>query len=199
MYEKVYKLGITENHLRVLGFFTRGFDRSSYIREIRREMGISPRTAQLVLEALEKKGVLESETKGKIRVYRIRKNETAKNYLILVEEYKKIVFLESNPLIREIIEKTKPCMKGIVLVFGSYPKGTAKKDSDLDMFVAGEYDRAEVKSISKKYGVKINVKRYPRNQFIKGLKTDHLIKEILLNHVVISGIEEFIEIVMKYG
>ena len=61
------KINITENHLQVLLLFTDGFDREYYIREVERLLKISPRTAQLILEDLEAKGILEPKTRGKIK------------------------------------------------------------------------------------------------------------------------------------
>ncbi len=67
MYEKI---NITENHLNILSLFTRGFDSAYYIREVEKILKISHRTAQLILEDLEKKAVLGSKTRGKIRTLR---------------------------------------------------------------------------------------------------------------------------------
>lgn len=197
MYEKVNKLGITENHVQVLTLFTNGFDREYYIREVQKLLNVSPRTAQLVLEDLEGKTVLESQTRGKIKVYRLRKSMMAREYLILAEEYKRISFLEKNNLIREIVEKIIPHIKGIAVVFGSYAKGIQKEDSDVDVFIAGDYNKSKIDNISKMYGVNISVKKYPLDLFEKEIRSDLLLKEIIENHVVVSGTESFINIVLQ--
>ena len=105
MYEKV---NITENHFRALSLFTRGLGAEYYIREVQRLLGVSPRTAQLILDDLEKKAVLESRTRGKIRTYGIRKSEAAKDYLVFAEQYKKITFLRKRPMIREVMILKNP-------------------------------------------------------------------------------------------
>ncbi len=190
MYEK---LNITENHFRALALFTKGFDNEYYIREVQKLLKISPRTAQLLLEQWEKKAVLESKVRGKIRTYKLKISSMTKNYLTLVEEYKKITFLQKRPLIQEVITKILPHITGIALVFGSYAKGTATKDSDIDIFIVGSYKRAEVKRISEMYNIEVNIKVYPMDIFEKELKSDFLVKEVLSNHVAISGVENFIE------
>jgi len=76
--------------------FTKGFNKEHYIREAQRAVGISPRWAQLVLEDLEKRAVLESKTRGKIKVYSIKKTAIAKDYLCLAETQKRINFMECN-------------------------------------------------------------------------------------------------------
>jgi predicted nucleotidyltransferase len=181
--------------LNILSLFTRGFDSEYYIREVEKILKISPRTAQLILDDLEKKGVLESKTRGKIRNYRLKKNLTAKNYLSLTEQHKLIAFLERNTIIKELIEKISPHIKGIALVFGSYVKGIQKIDSDLDIFIAGTYDKNKIKEISRTYNIEISIKNYPLNVFKKTLREDILIKEVLKDHVVFSSLEEFINVI----
>ncbi|HII29948.1 hypothetical protein COT48_02425 [Candidatus Woesearchaeota archaeon CG08_land_8_20_14_0_20_47_9] len=193
------KLNITETHLRVLSLFTNGFDKEYYIREVGKLLKISPRTAQLILDDLEKKGILESKTKGKIRAYAIKRTCSSQRYITFSELYKTITFLEKNLFIREIIEKIIPFINGIGIIFGSYAKGTANKESDLDIFIAGRYDGQEIKKISKTYGIEISVKCYPLKTFEKNLPNDILLKEILKNHVVFLNSELFVRMVLKNG
>src|SRR3989344_4959107 len=173
------KLNITENTLKVLSLFTNGFDREYYIREVEKILKISPRTSQIILEDLENKGVLESKTKGKIKSYKLRINDLSKRYIIFVEQYKLILFMEKKLMIKEIIEKITPNIKGIGIIFGSYAKGLEKEDSDLDIFIAGTYKKEEIKKISVNLGVEISVKCYPVKTFKKNLNKDVLLKEIL--------------------
>lgn len=192
------KLNITENHLQVLSLFTNGFDKAYYIREVEKILKISPRTAQLILNDLENKAILESKTKGKIRMYSLKNTDPSKRYITLVEQYKTIAFLEKNLMIKEVIEKISPSIKGMGIIFGSYAKGLANKESDLDIFIAGKYDNQEIKRISKTYGIEISIKCYPLETIEKNLN-DTLIKEILKNHIVFLNSEQFIRMVLKNG
>jgi len=194
MYEK---LRITENALQALSLFTNDFSREYYIREVERLLKISPRTAQLILENLEDKGIIESKTKGKIKAYKINPSEFTKRYLVLVEQYKAIAFLEKRLLIKEIIEKITPHIKGIAIIFGSYVKGLEKENSDLDIFVAGDYNQDEIKKVSKNLGIEISIKCYPLKTFEKNLTKDILLKEVLKNHVVFVNAERFIHMVFN--
>ena len=191
------KLNITENTLQVLSQFTNGFDREYHIREVGKLLKISPRTAQLILEDLENKGVIESKMRGRIKSYKQRINEVSKRYFVFVEQYKSIVLIEQNLVVKEIIEKISPHITGMGVVFGSYAKGIANKESDLDIFIAGEYDQQEIKRISKNYGIEISVKCYPLKIFEKNLHQDIFLKEIVKNHVVFLNVEQFIQQVMK--
>lgn len=193
------KIKITENGLQIISLFTNGFDREYYIREVEKLLKISPRTAQLILEDLENKGIIESKVKGKIKAYKLRINELSKRYLTLVEQYKSIAFLEKNLLVKEVIEKISPFIDGIGIIFGSYAKGTSSKESDLDIFVAGNYKNEEIKKVSRNLGVEISVKCYPLNIFKKNISQDILLKEILKNHIVFIDVEQFIRKVLKNG
>jgi predicted nucleotidyltransferase len=191
------KLNLTENTLRVLSLFTEDFNRDYYIREIEKILRISPRTSQLILEDLESRGVLESKKKGKIKIFKLNSNNSTKRYITFVEQYKTISFLEKRDLIREIIEKIIPNIKGIGIMFGSYVKKLEKKGSDLDIFIVGTCNSDEIKKISKKFGLEINIKCYPNKIFEKNIKKDILIKEVLKNHVIFLNIEQFIEEIFK--
>lgn len=193
------KINITENHLRVLSLFTKGFNKEYHIREVAKLLNLSPRSAQLMLADFENKGVLQSKTRGKIKAYSIRNAEIAKEYLILVEQYKLLAFLQESPLIKEIITKIQPHIKGIGIVFGSYAKGLEKKSSDLDIFIVGDYNSEEIRKISKMYGLDLNIKQYPLKEFKKTMREDILIKEVLENHVIFLYPEILIRGVIKYG
>lgn len=199
MYEKI---NITENTLHVLSLFTdfsENLSKEYYVREVQKLLNISPRTAQLILEDLENKGILGSKTRGKIKTYKLKNNEFSKRYLALTEQYNAIVFLENRSLVSEIIEKISPFIKGVGIIFGSYVKGLEKKSSDLDIFIIGSYNEEEVEKISQEYGIELNIKSYPLKTFEKEMQRDFLLKEILKNHIVFLGSEKFIKTVLKNG
>ncbi len=150
-----------------------------------------------ILEDLEDKGVLESKTRGKIKAYKINPSDFTKRYLVFVEQYKTIAFLEKRLMIKEIIEKITRHVKGIGIIFGSYAKGLENKNSDLDIFIAGSYNRDEIKKVSRNLGIEISVKCYPIKTFEKNLNKDILLKEILKNHIVFVNAEQFINAVFR--
>ena len=193
------KIKMTENTLQVLSLFTNDFKREYYIREVEKLLKISPRTAQLILEDLENKGIVESKTKGKIKAYKINPSEFTKKYLVFAEQYKSIAFLQNRLLIKEIIDKITPQVKGMGIIFGSYVKGLEQEGSDLDVFVAGNYNKDEIKAVSRNLGVEISIKCYPLKTFEKNLTRDILLKEVLKNHVIFLNIEQFIQAVFKNG
>ena len=81
---------------------------------------------------------------------------------------------------------------------GAIQKERKKKDSDLDLFIAGTYQEEKIKEISQTYGITISVKKYPIKLFEKSIREDILIKEVLEHHILIKGREEFMEKVLRW-
>ena len=189
---------VNDMDLRILILFTKGYEKEYYIREVEKLLEVSSRTALVTLAKLEKKGILESKTKGKIKIYTIKKSSLSREYLLLTEQYKKIQFLEKNHLVKEVLEKADEFMQGIVIIFGSYAKGIQKGDSDLDLFIVGAYDEKMIKEAGHKYGLDINIKSYPLNIFEKEIRDDILLKEVIENHILIKDAEGFVRRVVKW-
>lgn len=189
---------VNDMDLKVLSLFTKGYETEYHIREAEKLLKVSSRTALVTLAKLEKKGILESKTKGKNKTYTIKKSSLSREYFLLTEQYKKIQFLEKNHLIKEILEKADEFMQGIVIVFGSYAKGIQKEGSDLDLFIVGKFDEKKIKEVGKKYGIDINIKSYPMNIFEKDMHDEILLKEVVGNHVIIKDAEGFVRRVIKW-
>src|SRR3989344_4713423 len=90
---------------------------------------------------------------------------------------------ESHSTIFEDIKKNFP--KGMIILFGSYAKGTPKKDSDIDIYLETNDNniKAKVKEINSRLSIKIG----------KFDTKSLLIKEIIKNHIIIRGLEDFYE------
>ena len=196
MIKKVNKLG--EVHLKILSLYTKGYNKNYYIREIQKMLQISTRTALLTLEDLEKRAILTSTHRGKIKTYQIKPNILTKEYFVLAETYKKINFLQQHLTIKTIIENIEAHIQGIAFIFGSYAKGIEKKDSDLDLFIVGTCHTEKIKEIAKTYGLTLSIHLYPTKIFEKNLKEDILIKEVIENHIIIKGTEDFLNKVVSW-
>jgi Nucleotidyltransferase domain. len=85
-------------------------------------------------------------------------------------------------IFEEILEKTD---EKLIVLFGSYAKGLAKRDSDIDIYI--ETKSRNLKKVIESIHPKINVK-------IGTFDTKSpLIKEIIKDHIIIRGIEVFYE------
>ncbi|MFW6311957.1 MAG: nucleotidyltransferase domain-containing protein, partial [Nanoarchaeota archaeon] len=83
-------------------------------------------------------------------------------------------------------------------VFGSYAKETQRKGSDLDVFVVGKYDSNKIKNIAKNYGYDVHVFGMSVRDFKKSITNKTvLIQEIIENHVILNGADNFLESVLN--
>ena len=193
MYKKEYSfIHITENHLKVLALFTIG-EKRWYIREVHKKLELSPRTAQLILEDFEHKAILFSDVKGKIKEYSLnKKSPHCKAYIIFAEYYKRLLFLQTHPFLREVLEKIIETCEGMVILFGSYAKENEKKESDVDLFIVGKCNLKKIQEYSQVYSITISPKIYPLKIFQQKKKKDFLIKEVLEHHIILKGTEDYV-------
>ena len=166
---------------------------STHVRDLSKQTGIPHATTSRMLEKLGARNIVDFEARGKNKVVNLKKNIEALNTVKMAESYKleKLIrkYPETAAIIEEILEKMKQLKKTgkIILIFGSYAKFNARPDSDIDLFVDTE-DRnikRELERISSKMSVKTG-------RLSSGAGKP-LAKEIIRNHVIISGIEAFYE------
>ncbi len=163
----------------------------SFIAE---KKNLNQKSTANALKCFEEEGFLKSATQGKNRLYLINLGdaEMSGNFISAIEHLRAIEFYKKHVLIKEIAAKIVSHCDGIAAIFGSYAKGTAKKDSDLDIFVAGKCNEKEIEKVSDMYKIEINIKTYPLPIFEKALMTkDPLAEEVIKYHIIIKGIEQF--------
>ena len=158
----------------------------SHLREIARSLDQSHSTILRKINELIKENILDFKQEGKNKVFFIKNNLKAKNYIYSAEIYKLSKLLKKYPELSIILEDIKKnTKKEIVILFGSYAKGNPKPSSDMDIYI--ETKNRNIKKDIEIINTKINVKlgRFDISSL--------LIKEIIKNHVIIRGVEEFYE------
>lgn len=176
MEQKDYKLEIIEKLLQ----------NKNHVRSLANELKTNHMNIQRKIKELEKENVVDYKEEGKNKVYFIKNNIEAKTYAFKTENYKLLKLLEKNPKLRGIIEGIqKDSRIRMAVLFGSYAKGIAKAESDIDIYIntQDEKIKRDIHSINTMVNVKIG----------KYDKSSLLIKEIERNHVIIKGVEEFYE------
>lgn len=156
----------------------------NHIRGIAKNLGESHSTVLRKLNNLKKENVVDSKIEGKNKKFFLKNNIISKNYIKKAELQKLSTLLRKYPelsvLFEEILRRTD---EKLIVLFGSYAKGLAKKDSDVDLYIETK-DRKVKKAIEDIHS-KISVK-------IGTFDTKSpLIKEIIKDHVIIRGIEVF--------
>jgi len=91
--------------------------------------------------------------------------------------------------------------EGTIILFGSFAKGQTNERSDIDLFVVTEkkLDRSIFMKAGNLVGREASVESSTRRQFLKGLENgDPLVREVVSNHIVLKGIDEFCDIMWRY-
>ena len=154
------------------------------MRGIAKKLNESHSTILRKLDNLKKENVIDSRKEGKNKIFYLKKNLVSRTYILQAELHKLTKLLRQNPELSIIFEEVlKKSDEKLVVLFGSYAKGLAKKDSDIDIYI--ETKSRNVKKTIEEIHSKINVK-------IGTFDTKSpLIKEIIKDHVIIRGIEVF--------
>lgn len=158
----------------------------NHVRGIAQSLNESHSTVLRKLNNLKEETVVDYKKQGKNKVYFIKKNILSRSYVLQTELYKLIKLLRLYPELSIIFEEIlKTSNEKLIVLFGSYAKGLAKKDSDIDIYI--ETKNRNVKKLVENIHSKINV-----NIGVFNTRSP-LIKEVIKNHIIIRGLEEFYE------
>lgn len=157
-----------------------------HIRDISKALDASHSTVLRRLNEFVEENALDYKTEGRNKVFFIKRNLEGRNYVYNAERYKLNQLIKKYPrlavLLEDLLKKTD---ERLILLFGSYAKFSAKEDSDVDVYV--ETNSRKVKEAIESVNSKIRVKIGDFNP------ESLLIKEIIRNHVIIRGVEDFYE------
>lgn len=157
-----------------------------HVRALAKELKIPHTTIIRKLKQLYDLNVIDFKFDGKNKNYFLLRNLFSQRMLFNTENYEFIKLLRKYPLLSPILKQViKECPCKIILLFGSYAKGLAKDDSDIDIFIETEniQIKRSIENINSKLSVKIG----------KFNKDDILMQEIIKSHVVLKGLEEYYE------
>ncbi len=197
------KYNINKTTLKILGLFLGDYRRSLHVREIARDVGVDVKAVGIQLRRLENINVLSSIIKGRNKEYRLKlDNLLAKYYMILAETFASIRFLEKNFLIKRLMSETGDKLEGTTVLFGSFARGEMTEESDIDLFIISSRkpDAGVIRETGSLFDREVNIKSTDMKQFLNGLMdNDPLMMEVVSNHIVLKGIDDFCEIMWRYN
>lgn len=146
-----------------------------HMRGLAKDTDIPLTNVKRSVDSLAEANVLDVRRVGRNRIFSLKMSLEAREYIFSAEHYKVLRTLDKYPRLAPIIEDAFGNCKGMIILFGSHANFTAKKDSDVDLYCfSGKVRGANVKN----------------GEF----KPDSLlVKEIIKNHVIFRGVEEFYE------
>lgn len=176
------------NEFKVLSLYLSGYSKRFHLREISRLAKLPLKMTQNAVCDLEKRKVLTSKHEGRNKYLSLNLNTIqTKLFLLQSEIYKTLLFLENYPLIKTFLKEISTCT---VLVFGSFAKFSAEKDSDIDMMIISN-TKGKLPVHLMPYTV--HSVQLSEKSFIKAMHSQEtLMSEIEENHVILNNHSFFV-------
>jgi predicted nucleotidyltransferase len=179
------------NTFKILAEFCLDYSKRIYGGMVAKKLKMNQKTVSNILNSLEKENIVKYSTEGKNKYYFLNKlNPKIKDIMKIVEIERKNAFIEKHSKMRDLFVLLEKRTQGILVIFGSYANFTNNEKSDLDIFVIGNIK--EKRDLEEKYDVKINIVNSSKEKFNK---EDIFIKEVIKNHIILRGCEDFIELI----
>ena len=183
------------NELEVISLFRGNYKRRFYLREISKLSKLPLKTCQNALTNLEKSKILKSKIEGKNKYFSLNlENIKTKSSLLQAEIYQTDIFTEKYSQFRMFLKSLKTTVP--IIVFGSFAKFTADKNSDLDLLIISEKELKLPFHLlpSKPHQINMSDKT-----FIKTIgKQENLIKEIEENHIILNNHSYYVNVMWEY-
>lgn len=173
-----------------------------HVRAIARALHQNAAVTSKLINELLSEGLVKYTNSGRSKIVKFNPSSPfLSSLLMLNENYKKIEFMDENENILEFIRLSEKLESiKIMIIFGSYAKGTQTKNSDLDVMVVTD-EKAAVELPSYVLPIKLHKIQLKYSAFLEALFEHRaLLKEIIENHIIIKGQEIFIEKILEnYG
>lgn len=158
-----------------------------FFREISKKSGISIGGTQQVFK--EYCDFIVKRKSGRNTYYSFKDNLETFYLKVIIETKKMQNFVIKNPLFREFLEyfmqNNIPC-----LIFGSYAKGSFKRDSDIDILVLSSRKIPEHLCPVEPHVISLSKKQFE----MAVPKNETLIKELKRAHIFIASIDYFTKV-----
>lgn len=157
-----------------------------HVREIAKKLNTPHPTIIRKLKELHDNDTIDFKIEGKNKIYFLKKGLNTIKEIENAENYKLIKLINEYPSLEPIIAKiAKICKEDIILVFGSYAKFKAKKESDIDIYVFTDNLNVikDIESVNSR--INVNIGGFDNKS--------PLIKEIIKNHVIVKGVDKYYE------
>lgn len=170
--------------LDVIALYSGDYKARFYLRQISQLAKVALKTCQNILIALEKEKILKSKIEGKNKYFSLNlDNISAKSYLLKAEIHKTEFFLEKYPEFKNFLKSINT--NSIIILFGSFAKFKADKNSDADLFIVSD---KEEKLPQHLLPYNIHKNKLTEESFKKAIsEREVLIKEIEENHIILNN------------
>jgi hypothetical protein len=182
---------VHDKYFEILEFFLNDYHKDIYGRGLVDKVKLSQKTIALSLIELEKLDILKMKKRGNMKFYSLNhSNGLIKDYISQIELSRKINFFKKNPVLSDIFKSDDR-------IVGLFERYSESNQSDaIDVFIIGKKKESDYNSISKMFYVNLNIKYFSISEFNRLMIKKHQeIKRILDTHVLIFGIDRFVDLV----
>lgn len=183
------------NKLEVISLFRGDYKARFYLRKISKLSKLPLKTCQNALLLLEKTNILKSKIEGKNKYFSLNlENIKTKLYLQQAEIYQTDLFIEKYSQFKMFLKSLK--ITNPLIMFGSFAKFTADKNSDLDLLIISD---KELKLPFHLLPVEPHQINMSEKTFLKAIdQQEDLIKGIEENHIILNNHSFYINIMWGY-
>lgn len=167
-------------------------NRSLYIRQLSKELGLTFSVVYKEIENLKDLGLVTEERKGKLRLFTINKDS------VIYDELRNLL-LKTTALGQQLKSSLPELKKAkYALIYGSIARGEELQTSDVDLLVIGDIGEenliAGIRKVEEEIGREINYILWSEREFERRAKTKHhLLTEIADNPIIglVGDVNEF--------
>lgn len=170
------------------------------LRGIIEKTRLSPNYVLSYVNMLVKRGIVREEKLEKKRVYLrrffINSNRIARNFFSLIKDEEKEIFYKKYRKLEQVLGQMSK-LQGVefILVYGSYARFAAEKDSDLDLLIVGKTDKTRVREILVSLDLEASIKIETLPVFKKRID-DSIHKQIIKDSILIYDSGKFVELLV---
>ena len=190
---------MSENTNKILQAFLPDYSINLYVREIAKIIGLNRQTVSETLNLMERNRLLNSKISGRQKTYSLNfRNQLTKLNMINAENTMRMNIYKKRTIstLMTYVDKSTT-----IILFGSYAKGTERKDSDIDILILSD-KKYDFKRFEKETGKTIQVIYMSYEVFLDGFfRKEPLILEIVNTHICLKNTEFFVELLWEanYG
>ncbi|MFT7615790.1 MAG: putative nucleotidyltransferase [Candidatus Woesearchaeota archaeon] len=160
------------------------------IRELSIVRDINYKSAYEAIEKLHKEEIISVIKKGNTKLCKFTKKFTNSVYISENERLEDALTNSNLKVIHKEIQKVKS--QAIILLFGSYAKGTQTKKSDIDLLIISDNTKSFEKAISW-IPKKLHITSITYTDFDLMLKSKEftVVSEAIKSNIIICGVEDY--------
>jgi len=189
MYQKRNK------ELDIISLYSGDYKSRFYLRQIGKLAKLPLKTCQNTLASLEREKILKGKIEGKNKYFSLNlDNIHVKSCLLKAEINKTDAFLKRYPEFKTFLKSINT--NSVLIIFGSFAKFKADKNSDLDLFIISDKEEKLPFHLMPR---KVHQNSLKEESFKKAVaENETLIKEIEENHIILNNPSAYVNIVWEY-